>query len=224
MFTARTWDFAHKSTWSKRCELWISVRSTCSQNSIEGKEKVTHRRCHSTGQWALQTNGQRICSSRLSICSSRLSICSSRLSNLLVTAQYLLFRAMELLLPDMVVGTIYGIRTVCSHERLRGSPCVLFCLCQVLVSSSLCTLHIPRTELSQVFLIVPMWSSLYPIVERNNTRMETTSTNLGMASGFRDCSFDMKPPRLAVVIFRFICRYNYIPFSYLSGNSTDLAW
>ena len=29
---------------------------------------------------------------------------------------------------------------------------------------------------------------LYPIVERNNTRMETTSTNLGMASGFRDCS------------------------------------
>ena len=75
---------------------------------------------------------------------------------LLVTAQYLLFRAMQLLLPDMVVGTIYGIRTVCSHERVRASPCVLFCLCQVRVSSSLCTLHIPRTELSHVFLIVPM--------------------------------------------------------------------
>ena len=75
---------------------------------------------------------------------------------LLVKAQYLLVKAMELLLPDMVVGTIYGIRTVCSHERLRASPCVLFCLCPVRVSSSLCTLHIPRTELSHVFLIVPM--------------------------------------------------------------------
>ena len=91
--------------------------------------------------------------------------------------------------------------SVPERQRLRASPWMPCFLCQVRVSSSLCTLHIPRTELSHVFLIVPMWSSLYPIVERNNTRMETTSRNLCMASGFRDCSLGVKPPRLAVVIF-----------------------
>ena len=73
-----------------------------------------------------------------------------RATYMLVTAQYLLFRAMYLLLPDMVVGTIYGIRTVCSYAKAgkcgvvtTGSPynsCGPICLIRACSNLTLCDL------------------------------------------------------------------------------------
>ena len=135
MFTARTWDFAHKPTWLKRCELWISVRSTCSQNSIEGKEKVPTEGANSTGQWA-PTNGQRICSSRLSICSSGQCICFSPIWSSGPYMEYVLYAHMRRLAVWLLVAardcvafslvvTLQSFtsgKTVCRGEICRESP------------------------------------------------------------------------------------------------------
>ena len=218
MFTARTWDFAHKSTWSKMCELWISVRSRCSQNSIEGKEKLPTEGANSTGQWA-QANGQRICSSRLSICSSRLSICSSRLSicssrlSICSSGRWSCFSLIWSSGPYMEY-------VLCAHMSdsapARACSSVLPGTCELFslyaAYSSYWTFSRLSYSSNVIFIVCYCRTKQYPYGNYVH--------KLGHGVGISWMLFDMKPPRLAVVIFPFIRDTT----TYLSATLVDPAW